>query len=45
MLGKLFAEKLEKAGIKKVVFDRNGRPYHGNMEVFCETMRQSGINF
>ncbi|CFW92810.1 50S ribosomal protein L18 [endosymbiont DhMRE of Dentiscutata heterogama] len=44
-LGEVFAEKLKKSGQKKIVFDRNGRPYHGKIEAFCQTLRESGINF
>ena len=44
-LGELFAEKLKKEGKEKIVFDRNGRPYHGKAGVFCQTMRELGINF
>ena len=44
-LGEIFADKLKKKGQKVIVFDRNSRPYHGKIKVFCETMRQLGINF
>jgi large subunit ribosomal protein L18 len=58
-LGEDFADKLKKAGVEKIVFDRNGRPYRGRkkrqtssahlpqgkIEVFCQTMRELGINF
>jgi large subunit ribosomal protein L18 len=44
-LGKVFADKLKKGGIKKIVFDRNNHPYHGKGKVFCEAMREQEINF
>src|SRR3954451_7699861 len=44
-LGSLFAEKLKKEGKEKIVFDRNARPYHGKAGVFCQIMRELGINF
>src|SRR3954468_6263482 len=44
-LGQLFAEKLKKEGKEEIIFDRNARPYHGKIKIFCETMRQLGINF
>jgi len=44
-LGENFADKLKKGGVEKIVFDRNARPYHGKIEVFCKTMRELGINF
>lgn len=44
-LGEIFADKLKKGGNQKVIFDRNGRLYHGKIEVFCQTIRELGINF
>ncbi|MEG7978616.1 MAG: 50S ribosomal protein L18 [Mollicutes bacterium UO1] len=44
-LGENFADKLKKGGVEKIVFDRNARPYHGKIKVFCEKMRELGINF
>jgi large subunit ribosomal protein L18 len=44
-LAEAFAEKLKKTGKEKIVFDRNGRPYHGKLGEFCKTMRELGINF
>jgi large subunit ribosomal protein L18 len=44
-LGELFANKLKKGGIKKIVFDRNARLYHGKNKVFCEAIREQEINF
>ena len=44
-MGELFADKLKKEGKEKIVFDRNSRPYHGKVKVFCEAMRKMGINF
>ena len=44
-LGKIFVDKLKKGGVKKIVFDRNARLYHGKSEAFCEAMREQEINF
>jgi large subunit ribosomal protein L18 len=44
-LGKLFAEKAIQAGIKKVVFDRNGYRYHGRVKSFADAARKSGLEF
>jgi large subunit ribosomal protein L18 len=44
-LGKLFAEKAVKAGIKKVVFDRNGNKYHGRVKAFADAARENGLEF
>lgn len=45
LLGELFARELMNKGKKKIVFDRNSRIYVGKVKVFCETMRELGINF
>jgi large subunit ribosomal protein L18 len=40
------AEELrKKVTTKQVVFDRNGYPYHGKIEAFCDAVRNGGINF
>ncbi|MGH8017986.1 MAG: 50S ribosomal protein L18 [Opitutaceae bacterium] len=40
-----FAEKAKAAGITQVVFDRNGRRYHGCVKVFADAVREAGIKF
>lgn len=42
-LGVLFATKLKEAGIKEVVFDRNGYLYHGVVAAFADSLRDNGI--
>ncbi len=44
-LGNAFAAKAKAAGIDKVVFDRNGRPYHGKVKVFADSVREAGLQF
>lgn len=44
-LGKAFAEKAKAAGITAVVFDRNGRRYHGTVKAFAEAARENGLEF
>lgn len=44
-VGKLIAEKALKAGITKVVFDRNGYKYHGKVKLLAESAREAGLNF
>jgi large subunit ribosomal protein L18 len=44
-LGKLFAEKAVSAGIKKVVFDRNGYKFHGRVKAFADAARENGLEF
>jgi len=45
MLGKEFAKGLKEKGLENIFFDCNGYPYHGNIEAFCQTLRQEGIVF
>jgi large subunit ribosomal protein L18 len=44
-LGKLLAQKAVKAGIKTVVFDRNGLKYHGRVKAFADAARENGLEF
>ena len=44
-LGVAFAAKAKAAGITAVVFDRNGRPYHGRVKTFAEAAREGGLQF
>jgi len=43
--GKLLAERAQKAGVKKVVFDRGGYVYHGRVAAFAEGAREGGLEF
>jgi large subunit ribosomal protein L18 len=45
LIGKEIAEKALKAGINKVVFDRNGYLYHGRVKSLAEAARENGLNF
>lgn len=44
-LGKLLAEKARSNGIERVVFDRNGRRYHGSVQAFADAAREGGLIF
>ena len=44
-LGKMLAEKAKKAGIKKVVFDRNGYKFHGKIKALADAARENGLEF
>jgi large subunit ribosomal protein L18 len=44
-IGKIFAKKVMEKGIKKVVFDRGGRRYHGRVKAFAESARKEGLEF
>ncbi|MDO3627419.1 50S ribosomal protein L18 [Mucilaginibacter sp. BT774] len=44
-VGKAVAAKAVAAGIKDVVFDRNGYLYHGRVKSLAEGAREGGLNF
>ncbi|MHC4981791.1 MAG: 50S ribosomal protein L18 [Planctomycetota bacterium] len=45
VVGRTLAAKAAKAGIKRVVFDRNGYPYHGRVRELAEAAREGGLEF
>lgn len=44
-LGEAFASKAKAAGVASVVFDRNGRLYHGRVKTFADAARAGGLKF
>lgn len=38
-----FADMVKKAGISTLVFDRNGRKYHGKVKAIAEALRAADI--
>jgi large subunit ribosomal protein L18 len=44
-LAKAFSQKAKDAGITQVVFDRNGRRYHGSVKAFADAAREGGLEF
>ncbi len=44
-LGTAFAAKAKAAGLSAVIFDRNGRPFHGKVKAFAEAARAAGLQF
>lgn len=44
-LGQLLAKKAEEKKIKKVVFDRGGYQYHGQVKALAEGARKGGLQF
>ena len=45
LIGKEIAENATKAGIKEVVFDRNGYLYHGRVKALADSARENGLKF
>lgn len=45
VVGKALAERAQKAGISKVVFDRNGYRYHGRIKALADAAREGGLKF
>ena len=44
-LGKTIAERLKDKGINRVVFDRGGYLYHGNIKALADAARENGLEF
>lgn len=45
LLGKIIAKTASEAGIKEVVFDRNGYLYHGRVKKVADAAREGGLKF
>jgi large subunit ribosomal protein L18 len=44
-VGKLIAERAQKAKIKEVVFDRGGYLFHGRVKALADSARENGLAF
>ena len=44
-VGALIAKKAQDNGIKRVVFDRGGYLYHGNIKALADAAREGGLEF
>ncbi|MBM4113058.1 MAG: 50S ribosomal protein L18 [Phycisphaerae bacterium] len=45
IVGRSVAERATKAGVKAVVFDRNGYRYHGRVKALADAAREGGLSF
>ena len=45
VVGKVIGKKAIDSKIKKVVFDRNGYPFHGRVKAFADAAREEGLEF
>ncbi len=45
LVGKLIAEKAQKAGVETISFDRGGYLYHGRVKSLAEGAREGGLKF
>ena len=44
-VGKLVAQRAVARGLKQVVFDRGGYPYHGRVKALADGARDGGLEF
>lgn len=44
-VGQLIAQHAANKGVKTVVFDRGGYPYHGRIEALAQAAREAGLEF
>ena len=45
LVGKSLAKIAKEKNITKVVFDRNGYPFHGRVKAFADAAREAGLEF
>jgi large subunit ribosomal protein L18 len=45
LVGALVAERARERGIERVVFDRGGYIYHGNVKALADAAREKGLQF
>ena len=44
-VGAAIAKKAKDKGVKRVVFDRGGYQYHGNIKALADAARENGLEF
>jgi large subunit ribosomal protein L18 len=45
LIGEAVAQRAKEKGIKQVVFDRGGYPFHGRIKALAEAARAGGLEF
>jgi large subunit ribosomal protein L18 len=45
LVGEIVGKRLVEKNIKSVIFDRNGKPYHGRIKAVADGARNSGLDF
>ena len=45
VVGQSVADKATQAGIKRIVFDRNGYSFHGRVKELADAARKAGLKF
>lgn len=44
-VGKALGDRAKEKNIEKIVFDRNGYPYHGKVKALADAAREAGLKF
>jgi large subunit ribosomal protein L18 len=44
-IGSLAAEAAKGKGISRIIFDRNGAPFHGKVKALADAAREAGLQF
>lgn len=45
LVGETVGKRLTEKSIHSVIFDRNGKPYHGRIKAVADGARKAGLNF
>ena len=45
LVGETLGKRLTEKNIQSVIFDRNGKPYHGRIKAVADGARKAGVNF
>lgn len=45
IVGEILGKRLLEKNITQIIFDRNGKPYHGRVKAIADGIRNIGLNF